>query len=253
MSEAPQKAGVPAHQTPLDELIHHTSAEVLRQAASDPGLNEDLALALLERLDLPQSVLEDLSKNSSVMKHRKVIVGIVRHPHTPRYVSLPIARRLYTFELMQIALTPAVPADVKRAADEVLTSRLETISAGERLSLAKRGSGLVAAALLTDAEPRIVEAALLNPQMTEAPIVAALRRKDVPPALVEMVARHPKWSLRHEVQIALLLCPYTPLARVLAVARNMPTPVLRDLLHYSRLSQNVKTYLEKELEERGRA
>ena len=235
----------------LEALIHEQSEESLRAAAADARLTEDLALALLERRDLPRAVIELLAKNGAVMKHRPVIAAIVRHPHSPRHVSLPIARHLYTFELMQIALLPGIAADIKMAAEEVIVSRLETVSAGERLSLAKQGSGRVAAALLLDAEARVVHAALLNPRMTEVFIVKALMREEAPEHFVEAVCRHPKWSLRAEIRMALLRNDKTPLARVLQFARAMPKPALRDILTHSRLGANVKMYLMKELEERN--
>src|SRR5439155_2208472 len=111
-------------------------------------LTEDLALPLLTRRDLNERVLDDLSKNGAVMKHRKVLIALVRHPRTPRHVSLPIARRLYTFELMQIALTPGVAADLKMVVEDAIISRLASVSAGERLALSRRASTRVAAALL---------------------------------------------------------------------------------------------------------
>jgi hypothetical protein len=153
---------------PLDKLVHSHVPEVLRAVAASEDLDEELALLLLSRRDLPQGVIDAVVKNVAVMKHRKVINAVVAHPRTPRHISVPIARRLYTFELMQIALTPAVPADVKRAVEDVLVSRLATISSGERITLARRASSNVAAALLFDPEPRIIEIALQSPFITTA-------------------------------------------------------------------------------------
>jgi len=98
--------------------------------AADPALSEEVALSLLKRPDLPVETLERLGKNSAVLKHRKVKIALVEHPRTPRHISLPLVRQLYTFDLVQVALTPTVPADLKRAADEALCNRLETISSG---------------------------------------------------------------------------------------------------------------------------
>ena len=236
---------------PLEELIHDPSAEVLATAAGDPRMTEDLALALMERRDLPGVVLEQLSRNAAVKKSRKVQLALVTHPRTPRFVSLPVLRHLYIFELMDVALMPAVAADLKTAADEAILNRRETISAGEKLTLAKRGSGRLAASLLLDPEARIIEAALNNPQLTEAQLVKALGMDRSPQALAEIVCRHPKWSLRPEVQRALLRTPGTPLGRVLVFARGLPTQALHEILRQSRLSENVRNYLRKELETRG--
>ncbi len=235
----------------LDELVHSLDLEVLRGVAASARLTEDLALALLARRDLPHQVIVDLSKNGAVMKHRKVIVAVVSLSRTPRHVSLPIIRHLYTFELMQIALTPGVAADLKMNIEEALIARMESISAGERLTLAKRGSTRIAAALLADADERVMQAALENPFMTEAWVVKALMRDDAPAPLVLAVARHPKWSVRRDVQLALLRNDKTPLARVLAIADKLPTQLLRDVLHHSRLEANVKTYLHELLDRRS--
>ncbi len=240
----------PAELARLGKLLQSQSADVLREAAAHPGMNEDLTLSLLARRDLPAVALEALVKNPSVMKHRKVITAIAGHPRTPRHVSLPIVRTLYVFELMQIALTPAVAPDIKRAAEDQIVLRLETISAGERLTLAKQGSNRVAEALLCDVEARIVEAALLNPRMTEASVVQALAKDKVPAHFVEQTCRHPKWSLRREVQLALLKSEHTPLARVLAFIQAFSTQTLRDILKHSRLPANVKMYLIEELDSR---
>jgi len=237
----------------LPDLIQEREPELLLKAASDLRMTEDLALTLLERCDLPHLVIEKLSKNSAAMKHRKVQNAVVTHPRTPRHVSLPITRRLYSFELMQIALTPTIAADFKMFAEEVLISRLESISAGERIALAKRGSTRIAAALLNDAERRIVEAALNNPYLTEMFVGKALLKEESSQDLVDAVCHHSKWSLRREVRAALLRNGKTPMARAVAIAQGMSSMALRDVLRTSRLPQNVKAYLERMLEERPKA
>ena len=245
---APRMA--PAEAARLARLLQSQNPGVLREAAAHPGMNEDLTLGLLARRDLTAAVVEALVKNPSVMKHRKVITAIVGHLRTPRHVSLPMVRTLYVFELMQVALTPAVAPDLKRAAEDQIVLRLETVSPGERLTLARQGSNRVAEALLCDPEARIVEAALLNPHMTEASIVKALAREEAPAHLAEQVARHSKWSLRREVRLALLKTHNTPLARVLTFIQAFSTQTLRDVLKHSRLPANVKMYLIEELASR---
>lgn len=238
---------------PLEDYLHSQEIGVLRGVAASARLQEDLALALLERRDLPPQVLEDMARNGAVMRHRKVIVGVVSHPRTPRHVTLPITRSLYTFELMQLALAPNVAADVKLAIEETLISRLETISSGERLTLARRGSTRTAAALLSDPEARVISAALDNPYLTEIWVVKSLMREDCPQALVHAVCKHGKWPLRRDVQVALLRCEQTPLARAISIAAGLPTHVLEDVLHYSRLKPNIKAYLTEQLGRRKQA
>lgn len=247
--DGPRKRQLPA-ETPLEKLIHEQTAEVLIAVASDARLTEDLALALLNRRDLPREALEEMNRNGSLAKHRKVRLAIVMHPRTPRHVSVPTIRHLYAFELMQVGLFPAVPADVKRAAEETLISRLATVSLGERCVLAKQGSGRVAAALLLDHEERVMRAALLNSQMTEALIVKALRAGERTELLVTALCHHEKWARRNDIKMALLANENTPFARVLQFAHELPVKILKEVLVNSRLSANVKSYLHSVIEER---
>jgi len=50
--------------------------------------------------------------------------------------------------------------------------------------------------------------------------------------------------------MALLRIPHTPLARALEFASTLPPPLLRDILHTSRLPEKIKVYLRNNLKER---
>ena len=240
-----QEAGLP---NALPEAVHSTAIDVLKAAAADPALGEDLALGLLKRTDLPAEVLERLCKNGSVMKSRKVKLAVAEYPKTPRHISLPLLSQLFTFDLMQVALAPVTPADVKRAADEVLIRRLEGIPLGERISLARRASGRIAGALLLAPELRVIAAALENPRLTEAPVIKALTRTDAPAGLIEAVCLDPRWSCRREVRVALLRSEKTPLARALEYARSLPPVLVREVLQTSRLPGSIKASLMRQLQ-----
>jgi hypothetical protein len=242
-------------------------ADLLRTAA-DPAVTEDLALALLKRADLPPEVLEQIARNASALKSRKVKIAVVSHPHAPRHVSVPLARQFYTFDLMKVALSPSVPADVKVAVDNVLISRLKTVTLGERLTLARRASGRVAAALLlevdsgdgktvhakmiagktsaaetVDRKTRVMQTALENPRLTEVLVIKSVLGSAASAALVHAVARHAKWSRRREIRAALLRTAHLSLARALEFSREIPAPVLQEVLASSRLPAPVKAQL----------
>lgn len=237
-----------------DEPLASDTGRDLRPASSvlpeviDPGLTPDLALAALQDRDLFSDIIEGISQNAGAMKSRKVRVAVAAHPRAPRRVALRLIRELYTFDLMQFALLPAVAADLKRVADELLVARLASISLGERISLARRSSGMVAAALLQDKESSVWQAALENPRITEIALVKALLKPGATPAFVKAICHHAKWSLRPEIRCALLRNEYTPLARAIEFARRLPHTQLRDILHNSRLPEKIKAYLRNDLE-----
>ena len=208
-----------------------------------PAFTEDLALALLKNRDLALDEVEQITGNASLMKSRKVRLALVAHPSAPRRLVLRLVRELYPFDLMKFALTPSAPADLRRFAEELLVTRLPSLAFGDRISLARRSSQLVAAALLLDQHSRVWQTALENPRLTEAAVVKALLRPAAAPAFVEAICHHPKWSLRSEIRVALLRSPHTPLARTIEFSRRIPPAQLRDILHASRLPEKIKEYL----------
>lgn len=236
----------------LERLIHSHDEADLRAAAMHPELTEDLARALLQRRDLPDSVLHELSKNTEALKSRKVLVDLVGHPRTPRFISLPAARKLFAFEQMRLVLQPSVAADIKMALEQLIVERLANLSLGEKITLAKQGSTRIAEVLLGDSDQNVVALALNNPRLTEACVIRSLMRDGVDSRLVQAVARHPKWSLRNDVRFTLLRNPKTPMAVALQIAHILPADVARDAVFNSNLPRSVKTYLLAEIQNRGR-
>ncbi len=233
-----QQSGEAASLQPHDDLC----------AASDPALTEDAALSLLKRADLPTEILDQLAKNGTILKQRKVKLALVCHPHTPRHISIPLVRQFYTFDLVKAALAPTVPADVKVAADEVLIGRLKTVTIGERLALARRSSGRVAGALLLDAEARVMKTALENPRLTEAFVIQAVLRPPAGAALIQAVARHPKWSYRREIRTALLRTEFLSLAKALEFSHGISPSILRETLQASKLPARIKDQILREIQ-----
>jgi len=168
---------------------------------------------------------------------------------------------------MKTALSASVPADIKVAIDNVLISRLTAVTIGERLTLARRASGRVAAALLTDVaaregktghetagsntqnveatdrETKVMRTALENPRLTEALVLQAVLRDDASAALVAAIAQHKKWSLRKEVRAALLRTQHLSLARALEFSQVIPAGLLQEVLASSRLPERIKEQL----------
>lgn len=239
----------PALEAPTPSGGNGSTVDLAR--ASHPALTPDLALALLQLRDLSPEAVEKISQNAGVMKSRKVRIAVAAHPRAPRPIALRLVREFYTFDLMQFALQPAVAADLKRAADDLLVNRLASVTLGERIALARRASANVVAALLLDKEARVWQTALENSRLTEPAICKALLRANAHRAFVEAICHHAKWSLRPEIRITLLRNEKTPLSRAQEFARRLRPAQLRDILHSSRLPEKIKAQLRKDLEDRG--
>ena len=210
---------------------------VERSAASPSQFSEDEALAIVQRPDVSTDTLAQLARNSGALKSRKVVFALATHARTPRHLSIPLLRRMFTFDLVKVALTPTVAADIKRAAEEQILLRIESLSAGEKITLARRGPGRIAAALLAEKDGRIVSVALGNSRLVEPAVVASLMRPDAPRLLFMLVSEHSKWSQRHEVQVALLKSEKTPLECAVKFAENFSPEALRDTVPEARRAE----------------
>jgi hypothetical protein len=235
-------ATTPREPSWLEQAIHSSDFEVLKTAIADPGLTEDLALALLHRSNVSPELLEQLSKKS-ISSARKIKLALIAHLRTPRYVSIALLRRLFTFDLMKVSLTPVVAADLKVASEKMLLDRLDTVPSGARLSLARRSSGRIAAALLLDPDERIIQAALNNARLTEDLLVKTIAGPKTTAVVVRAVCDHPTWSLRREVRIALLGNAKTPLSRAVEFARGFPASYVREFLDASRLPAGIRAQI----------
>jgi hypothetical protein len=219
--------------------VRLANAKDLPQFAT-PQLTEDEVLALLSRPDITAETLAVVGRERDAMTSRKVALALVIHPRTPRHISIPALTHMFTFDLMQVALTPTVAGDIRRAAEEQILHRLEALSTGEKISLARRASGRVAEALLQDQDPLVLTAALDNPRLIENSVVTALMKAEAAESLFVKVSEHLKWSVRREVQIALLRSDNLPLPRAVELAWNFSADFLREIAPESRLSTLVQ-------------
>ncbi|HEV8384469.1 MAG TPA: hypothetical protein VGQ11_06315, partial [Candidatus Acidoferrales bacterium] len=240
----------------LRVLVHDKNEEVLAALLENPAMDEALLCLLLERKDLSADLLSVIGRRKEWMRSYRVKVRVAGHPHAPRLASLPLIRQLFLFDLVNLTLTPATPAETRRIAEDVILNRLPQLALGQRLTLARRGSARIAAALLAEGHERVVPLALDNAFLTESQVLKVLAREELPEIVPASIARHRKWSYLYNVRMALVRHPLTPLARVLAF---LPDLTLRDLDELSgarSLPPRLKQYIRAEValrRTRGRA
>ncbi len=234
-------ASAPRHR--IEQFFKESAKEVLMAFARNPNLQERDLLRLLERKDLPGEVLREIAAHKEAARNYSVKLAISRHPKTPRLISLPILKFLYLFDLVRVCQTPAVPTDVKLAAEENILKKVETIPRGEKITLARRAPGRVAAALLVTEDRELIGAALDNSYLSEAHLLRVLALADLPPIVVESLAQHDKWSRRYHLRLALIRNPLTPLPRLLAFLPDLAVNDLREVCLDRRMPEHVRKYV----------
>jgi hypothetical protein len=236
----------------LAALLYHSAAEVLLALLDNPALDETRLSLLIARKDLPTEVLEEIGRRKALLKNYSVKRALAFHPRMPRLVGMRLIRDLYLMDLVRFSLTAGVAADLKRSAEEQLLTRLPQIPLGQKITLARRGPGRVAGALFAEGHPKVMPIALDNAYLTESQILRVLSREKVAAQVVAAVAGHKKWSCYYNVRVALVRHSSTPLATVLAFLPEITLSDLRELTAPGIVAENLRKYLQAEIQRRLR-
>jgi hypothetical protein len=128
-------------------------------------------------------------------------------------------------------------------AEKTVLKKLEALPRGEKITLARRGSGRVAAALLVTQDAKLVRAALSNPYLSEGRLLEVLALNDLPAVLVELLSHHERWSRPYQLRLALIRNPLTPFARLLTFLPDITVNDLRDICRDQRMPDQVRKYI----------
>jgi hypothetical protein len=237
----------------LAALLHHHASDVLLALLDNPALDETQLCLLLERKDLPAAVLEEIGRRKPLLKNYAVKRALAFHPRAPRLISLRLLRDLYLMDLVQLALSPGVPAELKRNAEDQLVARLPQLPLGQKITLARRGPARVAGALLAEGHAQILSVVLDNANLTEAQVLKALSREKLPPGIIRAVSQHRKWSCAYNVRLALVRHPDSTLATVLAYLPELTVSDLCLLAAPGIVPENLRKYLQAEIQNRMHA
>jgi hypothetical protein len=235
----------------LATLLHHHSTDVLLVLLDNPALDETQLCLLLDRNDLPVEVLEEVGSRKNLLKNYRVKRALAFHPHTPRLNSLRLVKDLYLMDLAQLALTVGAPPELKRIAEDQLLARLAQLPLGQKITLARRGPGRVAGALLAEGHPQILSVVLDNAYLTEPQVLKALAREKLSLNVTHAIAQHRRWSCVYNVRLALIRTPGTTLATILAFLPELNASDLRDLSAPGIVSEPLRKYLQAELDRRS--
>ena len=236
----------------LASLLHHHSPDVLFALLDNPALDETQLCLLLDRKDLPAEILEEVARLKPLLKNYRVKRALAFHPRTPRLASLRLIRDLYLMDLVQLTLLPGTSGELKRIAEEQLVARLPQLPLGQKITLARRGTARVAGALLAEGHAQVLSIVLDNPILTEAQVLKALSRERLPVGVVKAVAQHRKWSHTYNVRLALVRHPGATLSTILAYLPELTVSDLRELAAPGIVSENLRKYLQAEIQQRMR-
>jgi len=208
------------------ENVDRLDGPALRQVFRNPFLSGKLIERLLEVRDL-----------ASGYEFR---LEAARHPRTPQIAALAFVGGLFWPDLLRIGLDTHLHPVVRRAADLRIAERLPGLAVGEKIAIARTGSQTVIAALRTDPTPRVIEALLENPRLTEGLLLPMVAGEKAAPRILAVVAASARWSVRYSVRLALCRNPKTPPELVLSHLAMLKKSDLQGVARDARLTLPVR-------------
>jgi hypothetical protein len=216
--------------TPETLLLRLPTAGVsyLEGALENPGLGPAQVLQLLRNHRAPATVLARLGEDEALARQREVRIALASHPVAPRPLALHLVSLLGWRDLVTVSQQPRTPAPVKRRAEMYLGERLEGLSLGEQITLARMAPrGVLPALRALPPHPRVVGALLENPRAAEGDVIALLRGSRLTAEVIGVVAGSARWMGLPTVRRAIALHGSSRPADALRCLQGLPPRELR--------------------------
>ncbi len=222
----------------------------LEGAVENPEMSEGEMVLLLRNRSITSSLLTRIARDRKWARAYEIKKAVVRHPRTPYSVARNLLSHLYWRDLAEVAGDVRLSPALRRQAESVLAVRLEEMTVGERIALARRASHGIIAALRETGDGRVLRALLENRKLSERDVVGIASGPEVPKEVLGWLAAHPTWSGCHDVRLALAGNPRTPVPAALRLLLQLPRHDLQRIAGDSRVPQLVRVGAERHLVER---
>ena len=238
--ESPFESGRSAPAKILALELAMASLSYLEEALDNPCLVPDLLLIALKNRAVTPSLIQRIARNLSWMKVYEVKSAIVLHPKTPRVIAMNLMPFLWWRDLARVADHAVFSPPLRRAAERILTIRLQEMALGEKIALARIASRGVIAVVRRQDHPMVIRALLQNPRLLEEDALTIASGTVTTGSVLQALADDPRFSARPAVQKAIVQNRGTPPSTALRIVQGLSTPVLKELTHAPHAPQLVK-------------
>lgn len=235
----------------LWSLVRDTHPRILLNVTLNRSLNEEMALFLAKKRTTPAEALGILGGDARFKDSYKLKLALCRNPITPPRISFSLLKFLRVFDLGDLTKNQTVPVTLRQKIELLLTEKIPSMPSGNRVALAKRSSSAIVMAIMARGDHNTVKACLDCAVITETHVCESINKASVKPAVIHMIAEHPKWSLRYAVKYSLIRNFHAPMIYVTRFIPDMKTKDLRELYFYDSLPKSTRPFIFSELMERG--
>jgi len=124
--------------------------------------------------------------------------------------------------------------------DKEEEAKMEYLTLGERRALAKTSVKDNLDRLASDPDPIVITYLLNNPKTVERDVVRIISKRPNSGKILELIAKHEKWSRRYSVKKSLVLNPYTPTRVSTALMEFMMTQDIKYVMENKSLHVQLK-------------
>jgi hypothetical protein len=189
-----------ASETLYAEVLRNgEDAGATRRFLEERALDEPAMIGLLHRA-VPVAFLESVAATSPWSERPRVLGAIVLNTKSPRTLAQRLLPYLYWRDLADAAVSPRVEGGVRARAEGLLKDKVVELRLGDKITLARLAPPSVLRLLLRESDPKILDAALLNPRLREADLVPVVQAGGVFPLAGELRrAARPRLAAPHAV------------------------------------------------------
>src|SRR5581483_3218665 len=208
-------------------------------------LLEDETLAVLENPYVTPPICQLIAQTHRLTAFYSVRLKLVALKHTPQAQAVKLVHYLYWSDLVRLSVDVKVPAPVRRAIDNILVNKVDKLTLGERITIAKRCSHALIAILMWDPDPKVFESLLINQRVREDDLLVIANSDRASTAQLQLLADNPKWSYRYAIRKALVMNPLTPRSAAASLLRSLTPRDLRNILRNPQTTVYVRRCIER--------
>ena len=221
----------------LREADENELLEVVRSRLDRLPLHE--LRALFANPFLGESAAREILDRPEYLDNQEIRRALAGHRHTPLPEALRLVSTLYWTDLVDLGRDARIRPPVRRAAQQVLFVRYEGLAVGERVSIARRAGVELLSRVRHDPEPRVVQAMLENPRLTEGVLMPLLASDATRPEVLRSIAASERWLARYEVRRLLCRHRRVPAEVVLPLLPTLKKGDLRAIESHAGLNRQV--------------
>src|SRR5262245_11745928 len=169
--------------------------------ASTAAVEEACRLLRARRISAEE--LGRIAGDGRLQASYEVRLRTVLRPELPLAAGLPLLGSLRWRDLARVMDDVRLFAPLRARAEQLLSERIEEMTSGEKVTLARLASRVLIRSLRDSYDARVIAALLSNPRTIEEDALRIARSEASPASALAALSRSDRWAERHAVRLAL--------------------------------------------------